>query len=313
MRVLITGSRGLVGRSLARALTDVGIDVVTFDIRDDPEQDVRRGSALASALRGVDGVVHLAAISRVAWGERHPNLCRQINEQAFSTLVSLCEAERPWLVFSSSREVYGHQDGIPVSESAALNPVNTYARSKAFGEGLIARLREQGSTANIVRLSNVYGEVDDHADRVIPAFARAAATGGTIRVEGGSNIFDFTHVSDVTSGLIRLIELTAQGRQLDPIHLASGIGTTLDDLAQLATAHARIPITVEARPVRTFDMGSFVGTTTRSREVLSWSARTPIQQGFADLVDSFASGSCASEFENWLEMLEMPDLTVDMP
>lgn len=289
MKILITGSEGLVGKALTGALLEAEIEVVPYDIRNSAEQDLRHSSAVASALYGVDGVVHLAAVSRVVWAERNPTLCREINERAFAELVSLCESEQPWLIFSSSREVYGQQDQLPITEAAALRPVNTYAQSKVFGEQLVARARAVGMTANVIRLSNVYGSVHDHSDRVIPAFARAAATGGPIRIEGGTSTFDFTHVSDVTRGLVRLIELTAEGRRFDPIHLTTGVGTTLGDLARLAAANARKPVRLEDHPARSFDVSSFVGSPARALEVLKWCARIDLKQGFADLLDDFAT------------------------
>lgn len=289
MKVLVTGSAGLVGTALSRALRDDGVDVVPFDFRISPEQDVRRSAAVSSAIAGVDGVVHLAAVPRVVWAEHNPGLCQQINERAFAQLVSLCTSTRPWLIFASSREVYGQQDQLPVAEEAPLKPINTYARSKVFGEQLVVRARAHGITANVVRLSNVYGSIHDHPDRVLPAFARAAAMGGPIRLEGQSNTFDFTHVSDVTRGIVRLIELTAAKRSLDPIHLTTGVGTTIGELGQLATAMARVPVWLEPYPSRSFDVSSFVGATARARHVLGWSARIHLRQGFADLVDDFVT------------------------
>ena len=57
-----------------------------------------------------------------------------------------------------------------------------------------------------IRLSNVYGSVDDHEDRVVPAFARAAAFGDELRVQGEENTFDFTYIDDVARGIVLLAE-----------------------------------------------------------------------------------------------------------
>jgi nucleoside-diphosphate-sugar epimerase len=291
MKVLVTGSEGLVGAAVTRALRKAGIEVVPFDKRNSDTQDLCCSSALAAALSGVDGVVHLAAVSRVIAAERNPRLCRQINEKAFAELVTLCEAKRTWLLFASSREVYGQQDQLPVFETAPLRPINAYARSKVFGERLVVRARKAGITANVVRLSNVYGSTRDHADRVVPAFAHAAAAGGTIRLEGRSTTFDFTHISDVAQGLFRMIELTAAGRNIDPIHLTTGVGTTLAELAGIAASNARGPLKFEDHPSRDFDVSSFVGSTVRAAQVLDWSARINLNEGFAQLAEEFAAPS----------------------
>ncbi|RVH76927.1 NAD-dependent epimerase/dehydratase family protein [Sinorhizobium meliloti] len=62
--------------------------------------------------------------------------------------------------------------------------MNTYAHSKVAGERIILKARESGLISNICRFSNVYGAADDHVDRAVNAFAKAAAFGGTIRLEG---------------------------------------------------------------------------------------------------------------------------------
>jgi nucleoside-diphosphate-sugar epimerase len=289
MKVLVTGSEGFIGAAIAPTLHKAGIEVVPFDIRNSIAQDVCRSSAVAAALAGVEGVVHLAAVSRVNWAERNPDLCHLVNESAFAEVVRLCEEKRVWVLFASSREVYGQQDEFPVSEIAPLRPINAYARSKVFGERLVMRAREAGITANVVRLSNVYGSTQDYYDRVVPAFARAAAAGGLIRLEGRLSTFDFTHISDVARGLFRMIELTATGRNIDPVHLTTGVGTTLAHLARLAVANARRPLQVQEFPARDFDVSSFVGGTARAVEVLDWSAQTDLDRGFAQLVEEFAA------------------------
>jgi nucleoside-diphosphate-sugar epimerase len=66
-------------------------------------------------------------------------LCHATNVEALAGLLHLCleQKTRPWLVFASSREVYGAQERLPVSEDASLKPMNVYARSKVDGERLV--------------------------------------------------------------------------------------------------------------------------------------------------------------------------------
>ena len=99
----------------------------------------------------------------------------------------------------------------------------------------MAAARETGLNASILRFSNVYGDAKDHPDRVIPAFAGAAARGGEIRVEGSHLAFDFTHVEDVATGIEAMVQLLAAGDRAPlPIHFVSGVSTTLGQLASMA-------------------------------------------------------------------------------
>jgi nucleoside-diphosphate-sugar epimerase len=296
LKILITGSGGLVGRALAKTLRREGYEVVDLDLKNGPGQDIRNPRAVAAALDQVSGVVHLAAISRVVWAQRDPALCKEVNGTAFEQLLAQCAAARrpPWLIFSSSREVYGQQDTLPVSEAAPLRPMNVYARSKYHGEILVSGARGMLPAANVVRLSNVYGRIDDHADRVVPAFARAAAFGGSLRIEGGQNCFDFSHIDDVVHGLVELIRLTALGENLDPIHLTTGAGTTLDELANIAVSLARKPVNIVQKAPRDYDVSTFVGDTVRAGHVLGWGAHTMIKDGFAALISDFVGHTAAN-------------------
>jgi len=291
--LLVTGSAGLIGRRLVHRLEEAGLPVRRFDVADRAADDTRDRDALARAMSGVTGIVHLAAISRVVWAERDPEAARSTNVVPLENLISIALAaeSRPWLVFASSREVYGESARLPVCEDAELSPLNVYARSKVAGERLVAGAGEAGLIANVARFSNVYGCTADHRDRVVPAFARAAAHGGGVHLEGSGNFFDFTHVDDVADGAVRLVEATMLGDRLPPIHFVTGVGTSLRDLARLAVANCRQGLNCEERAPRSYDVARFVGDPTRAEQLLGFRASVSIEDGFRRLTDDFRAES----------------------
>lgn len=249
--------------------------------------DVRNVERVRAALRGCDGVVHLAAVSRVAWAERDPELCHATNVEAVGALLDLQRAvpKTPWVLFVSSREVYGQPRTQPVSESTPLAPVNTYGRSKAAGERLCVEARMAGARIAIARLSNVYGCADDHPDRVVPAFVGAALNGVPMQLEGADNTFDFTYVDDVVRGLADMADAVARSvAPLPTLHFVTGVPTTLRQLAQAALdmTESRSPL-VEV-PARSYNVARFVGDPSRARRVLGWRAQVPLAEGLARLV-----------------------------
>lgn len=290
MTILVTGSEGLVGRRVCSLLAESGIDVRRFDIARSKHEDIRNKDALAEAMEGIEGIVHLAAVSRVAWGERDPDLCQATNVAGLRSLLNCCfgQPSRPWVVFTSSREVYGNPDQLPVREDAPLRPLNVYARSKKAGELLVTEARAAGLCVNVCRLSNVYGSIRDHADRVIPAFASVAARGGRLYVEGRDNLFDFTSIVDVGRAMKTLIDITGRREELPPIHFASGVGATLGQLAELARRHARTPVEIVEAPRREFDVVGFVGNPERAERLLGWRAEISLTAGVQDLIDQFS-------------------------
>jgi nucleoside-diphosphate-sugar epimerase len=295
-RILVTGARGLVGSALTSALIDAHFDVVEFDCSVEPGRpghgDIRIVNALQKAAGGCGGIVHLAAVSRVAWGEKDPELCFQTNVAGTAKVLSVAEKSlsKPWVLFSSSREVYGEPERLPVVEDDYPGPVNVYGRSKADAEQLVLNARRRGARIAIVRLANVYGSCRDHEDCAAPAFARSALEGLPLHVYGSENAFDFTHISDVVQGLMSVVDHLARGTEdLPIIHFASGRPTTLAELARLAIrcANSRSPVFEYAS--HNYNVSRFVGNPQRAFQLLGWRATVEIENGMQALVEEFRS------------------------
>jgi UDP-glucose 4-epimerase len=300
-RILVTGSEGLVGTELARSLCRSGYDVRRFDLRCPPTDpgrgDILNAEEVTEHASQCDGIVHLAAISRVIWGEQDPELCWSTNVAGTQNVLraALASPRRPWVLFASSREVYGEPDHLPVAEDCQLKPVNVYGRSKAEGERLVLEARQSGLVTAVLRFSNVYGCLEDHPDRVVPAFCQAAAHGTELHVSGRSNLFDFTHIEDVSRGVTALIKMLENGTSdLPPIHLVSGHGVTLSELADLAKQAGEAASRIIELPPRSYNVARFVGEPTRAWELLGWTARIDIADGVRRLVNEFRSSATGS-------------------
>jgi len=267
------------------------MDVVEFDLRS-PESrdraDICDPEALARAIEGCTGVVHLAAVSRVVWGQRDPSACWSTNVEGTRAVVAAASSRHQWVLFASSREVYGAPTSLPATEDSPLAPVNIYGHSKVAAEKLVADAGRAGLPVAIVRLSNVYGRTTDHADRVVPAFARAAANGTPLRVEGASDRFDFTHLDDVVRGLVCEVERLGLGDAPPPLHFVSEQPTTLRELAELAVALAGTRASIVAGPERDYDVARFYGCGERARQHLGWSPRVALRDGLARLIRDFS-------------------------
>jgi nucleoside-diphosphate-sugar epimerase len=288
MRLLVTGHEGLVGKAFCDLCRATGVEVRGLDIRGAEPRDIRDRDAVAELLDDIDGVVHLAAISRVAWGESHPDLCSSVNVDGTAVLLETIRRRSPraWMLFASSREVYGNPVRAQVREDDPLAPVNTYGRSKLEGERLIGQARAAGLTAAILRLSNVYGGRGDHPDRAIPALTGRALDGDVLRITGGSHYFDFVHVGDVAEALLKTANLLDQGAQDLPIaHLTTGIPTSLLELARLAVAVTGSAATIEEVGARDFDVSGFCGDPAAAAKLFGWDPKIALRQGLAMVAD----------------------------
>ena len=96
-----------------------------------------------------DGVVHLAAKNRVVDAEKDKTNCIAVNLFGTKYLVDVLERSKDtWLIFGSSREVYGEQKQFPVKESAPKEPVNIYGECKLQGEQLIKERLQKYAITN---------------------------------------------------------------------------------------------------------------------------------------------------------------------
>lgn len=283
--ILLTGSEGLIGRCLTTHLDRLSVSYKRFDLRlpsvIEGRGDISDKVAVKKALVGCSGVVHLAGTSRVIAGQQNPQRCLADNVEGTRNILEAVKENpnRPWILYASSREVYGQQQTLPVCEDAVLKPMNVYALSKVAAEKMVLEAGQSGVSTAILRFSNVFGSPLDYPDRVIPAFCGAALLGELLRVEGADNIFDFTFVQDVVRGILNVMDILATKPQnLPPIHLTTGRGVSLKEAAQtiVMMAHSSSEI-INAVP-RSFDVSRFYGDPSRAKKLLNWSSHFSFEE-----------------------------------
>lgn len=293
-KILITGAEGLIGTAVCGRLKQLSIDIVRFDkkfpITHPYYGDILNKEKLQDAVANCDGIIHLAAVSRVIWGEKDPQLCWKTNyEGTLSVIESAClSPKKPWILYASSREVYGKPLLLPATEESPYNPINIYGESKTEAEIAILRARKVGLNTAIVRYSNVYGSLYDHHDRVIPAFCKAAAMGNPIRVDGFLHTFDFTHINDVAEGTLKIILLLCENKkELHPFHLTTGKETSLLEAAELANKIGKKYSKIIEAPPRNYDVPNFHGDSAKTRNTLGWEPKVSIEEGIERLTKVF--------------------------
>jgi len=215
LKVLVTGGAGFLGQHLVAALQQRGDSVRVLDrpsastarlaqggvaIHDG---DIRQPDSLAEPMRGVDAVVHLAAMSGVwsSMDEYHAvnvtgteNVCRAALRAGVSRLVHI-----------SSWTVYGMGIGRPAHEDFPLTPLQEpYSMTKVLGDRLVQRMiAEDGLPAVIIRPDTIFGPGDhQHIGRI----ADRLRAGRYIIVGSGRNAMPFVYVTDVVQGLLLALD-----------------------------------------------------------------------------------------------------------
>ncbi len=250
------------------------------------------------------GVIHLAAISRVIHGELYPELCQKVNVDGTIQFLEFCKSlpNKPWFIYASSREVYGEQKELPVAESASINPINNYAKGKAFIEEQVINLKGSNFNVAILRFSNVYGGLLDHSSRVIPALCINALKGDPIRIEGKECVFDFTYLDDVIEGIYLTVKyLQNEKSSLPAIHLTTNSPCTLENLAKTILKVTESDSRIDFYPPRNFDVTKFHGDFTRAKELLGWSPKHSLKVGLGKFIKSLQNNT--QEYPNNIDMV----------
>ena len=282
-KILVTGALGFIGRTLLETLIaqKCGAKLYGIDIKDLPSDaellknnvhyekiDIRNKDSIQSYIREnqFDGIIHLAAVSRVEDAENNKKNCIDTNYKGTQYIATAAsENKKTWLIFSSSREVYGEQKVFPVTEDAELLPLNIYGFYKLEGERVVKSTIENYC---ILRFSNVYGNTYDIPKRVIPKFVKTAIQGGELFLEGGSQLIDFTFIDDTIKSIIKCMEQLSSGKmKKETIHILPGRLNKITDIIDILRK-GNMNFSVSTRNARSYDVQQFLGTPKHMHEIL---------------------------------------------
>lgn len=240
-RVLVTGASGQVGRALRDRLPSA-----IFLTR--AELDLTNTAAIPEAVRAVDYVVHLAAMTDVDACEQAPSVAKAVNGVATQAIARAAHREGARTIFASTDYVFDGAKNAPYSEDDVTHPLNVYGATKLAGEhhvlsfprnlvirtswvfgggrnfvGTILRAAHQQETVTVV---------DDQVGRPTPADALAPALlycmqhemTGVIHVAGGGAPCSW---ADLAQAAIEAANLGASVHRVDTQTYSSKIGRVI--------------------------------------------------------------------------------------
>jgi len=217
--ILITGGAGYIGSVLTKKLVKKGYNVKILDLLiygkigishllsnnsiELVAGDLRDSKLVDETLKGIDSVIHLAAIVGDPLCQRIPKAAKQINEIATKRLVKLCKKNGiTRFIFASTCSNYGSSEDL-VDESSPVNPLSLYSETKVNSESFILKSKTSDFEPCILRFSTAFGiSPKMRFDLLLHEFMRDALIENKILIFGPQYWRPLVHVDDISRACI---------------------------------------------------------------------------------------------------------------
>jgi len=311
--ILITGGAGFIGSNLCEYFLSKGNQVVCLDnfatghrhnlteCLKNPnfrliEGDIRNASDCVKAVKGVDYVLHQAALGSVPRSLKDPVTTNDVNVSGFlNMLVAARDEKVKRFIYAASSSTYGDSEALPKVEEVIGKPLSPYAITKYVNE-LYAEIfsKTYGLETIGLRYFNVFGRKQDPNGSyaaVIPKFVMQLMQHESPKINGDGNYSrDFTYIDNVIQ-MNELAMLTQNPEAINTVYnTAFGDRNTLNNLIDylkefLAAHDPKIAsIAVDYGPNRAGDIPHSLASIDKAKRLLGYNPPYSMQQGLKEAV-----------------------------
>lgn len=309
MKILVTGAAGFIGFHLSQALLARGDEVVgldNFNSYYDPKLkesrvailekekgfrlirgDITDRKIVATAMKGVDRVCHLAAMAGVRHALEHPEEYIHNNINGFFEIIDAVKRlEINGLIYASSSSVYGGNTKLPFMESDRTDDqISLYGLNKRENE-LLAHTYHALHKFPVtgLRFFTVYGEYG-RPDMALFLFTEKIMRGETIQIFGeGKMQRDWTYVADIVSGIVAAID---KNYPEEIFNLGCGRKEELMDFVVTIETTCGKEAKKEFLGMQLGDFRASLADITKAKTMLGYEPRTQIAVGIPRFIDWF--------------------------
>ncbi|MBK9521667.1 MAG: SDR family oxidoreductase [Rhodocyclaceae bacterium] len=325
MKILVTGADGFIGSHLTEALVRQGHDVRAFvlynsfnswgwldqcaaDVRGKFEVfagDIRDPHGVHTAMRGCDSVLHLAALIAIPYSYHSPDTYVDTNIKGTLNVV---QAARDLgvrkVVQTSTSEVYGTAQFVPITENHPLQGQSPYSASKIGADQIALSFHASfGTPVAVLRPFNTYGPRQS-ARAVIPTIITQIAAGQTVIKLGALHpTRDFSFVEDTVSGFIAALHCDKNNGTV--VNVGSGFEISIGATARLIAdlMGAKVDIECESERLRPDDseVERLFASIAKADQMMAWSPKygglDGFKQGLSRTIEWFSSPENLSRYK----------------
>lgn len=306
-RFLVIGGAGFIGSHVVDALTKEDVkEIIIYDnfcrgtsdnlkeAQKDPRVriyevggDVCQTDILDSAMKGIDYVIHLAALWLLQCYE-YPRAAFDVNIRGtFNVLEACIQHKVKKLIYSSSASVYGDAVEIPMTEDHPFNNKTFYGATKIAGEQMCRAFPHRyGLNYVALRYMNVYGPRQDYKGVYIAVIMkvldRLHQELPPIVYGDGSQSYDFVYVSDVARANICALKSATTDKFYN---IGMGTQTTIKELCEFILKITGKDYEIQFEPAGQTFVTNRVGSTEKAKKDLGFEARITLEEGLRSLIE----------------------------
>ena len=314
-KVLVTGAGGFIGSHLTEKLVDLEakvkafvrynsrndwglIEILSSDVKQKIEVitgDLRDSETIRSVMKNVDIVFHLGALIAIPYSYIHPREVVETNIMgALNILNAAKECKPKKIIHTSTSEVYGTAQYVPIDEKHPLQGQSPYSASKIGADKLAESFyRSYGLSITTLRPFNTYGPRQS-ARAVIPTIITQALTQNEVFLGSLEPTRDLSYVDDVVDGFIKAAESEKSIGEV--INIGSGFEISINDLANkiISLIGKKVNIVSDSKRIRPqkSEVERLMADNSKAKELLNWQPKVSLDQGLRKTIDWF------SKFQN---------------
>lgn len=306
MKVLVTGAGGFIGSHLTEALVKQGrevrafvrynafnrwgwLDTVEDEVLNETDifsGDVRDPNGVREAMRGIDTVYHLAALISIPHSYHSPDTYVDTNVTGtLNVLQAARDLGTDRVVHTSTSEVYGSAQFVPITEEHPLQGQSPYAASKIGADQMsLSFYRSFDTPVAVIRPFNTYGPRQS-TRAVIPAIITQIASGKcTLELGNLHPTRDFSFVEDTVRGFMAVAESDEAVGEV--VNVGSGFEISIGDLVDLIAEAMDVSVTVETDEERTrpekSEVDRLYADISKAEQLLGWTPTHGGRDGFEE-------------------------------
>ena len=303
--ILVTGAEGFIGSHLTSELVNRGYKVKALCLYNsfndigwlkdlDPtvlenieilHGDIRDYDLVKAAMNGINLVFNLAALIAIPYSYKSPESYIDTNiKGTLNILRAAIDNKLQQIVHTSTSEVYGTAQFVPITEKHPLVGQSPYSASKIAADQLVySYYCSFGAPVSIVRPFNTYGPRQS-LRAVIPTIISQAISGNTELKLGNVNATrDFNFVQDTVDGMISFIGNTKTFGEF--INLGTGVEVSIKDVVKTISRLINNDLKIQTdkervRPEKS-EVERLCACNKKAKDILGWSAQYNLEQGLA--------------------------------